>query len=313
MKPRARPGGARGRLGDIMEILLQLVVSGIALGMIYAVIAFGYQLTFATSGTLNFGQGEALMLGALVGLSLVGTIHGGPYLGYWLMIPVVVVFGALQGIFVEWIAVRPAIRIKSEFGWIMSTIALAIIFKNVAENIWGKDVLPFPSPLSSEPFTVLGANVQPMQVAVIIGALAIMFAVEIFNRKSIYGKAVVATANDRDAAGLMGINTGMVITFSYALSSATAAFAGALVAPLTLTSATMGASLGLKAFAVAIIGGLTSGMGAIVGGIILGIAETATGFYLSTGYKEVPGLVLLLLVLAVKPSGLFGKAAIKKV
>ncbi len=296
-----------------MEILLQLVVSGIALGMIYAVIAFGYQLTFATSGTLNFGQGEALMLGALVGLSLVGTIHGGPYLGYWLMIPIVVLFGALQGVFVEWIAVRPAIRIKSEFGWIMSTIALAIIFKNVAENIWGKDVLPFPSPLSSEPFTVLGANVQPMQVAVIVGALAIMFAVEIFNRKSIYGKAVVATANDRDAAGLMGINTGMVITFSYALSSATAAFAGALIAPLTLTSATMGASLGLKAFAVAIIGGLTSGMGAIVGGIILGIAETATGFYLSTGYKEVPGLVLLLLVLAVKPSGLFGKAAIKKV
>jgi branched-chain amino acid transport system permease protein len=288
-------------------------VSGIALGMIYAVIAFGYQLTFATSGTLNFGQGEALMLGALVGLSLVGTIHGGPYIGYWLMIPIVVVFGALQGMFVEWIAVRPALRIKSEFGWIMSTIALAIIFKNVAENIWGKDVLPFPSPLSSEPFTVLGANVQPMQVAVVIGALAIMVAVEIFNRKSIYGKAVVATANDRDAAGLMGINTGMVITFSYALSSATAAFAGALIAPLTLTSATMGASLGLKAFAVAIIGGLTSGMGAIVGGIILGIAETATGFYLSTGYKEVPGLVLLLLVLAVKPSGLFGRAAIKKV
>jgi branched-chain amino acid transport system permease protein len=298
---------------EIMEILLQLVISGIALGMIYAVIAFGYQLTFATSGTLNFGQGEALMLGALVGLSLVGTIHGGPHMSYWLMIPLVVLFGALQGMLVEWIGVRPAIRIKSEFGWIMSTIALAIIFKNVAENIWGKDVLPFPSPLSSEPFTVMGANVQPMQVLVILGALAIMAAVEIFNRKSIYGKAVVATSNDRDAAGLMGINTGMVITFSYALSSATAAFAGALVAPLTLTSATMGASLGLKAFAVAIIGGLTSGMGAIVGGLILGVAETAAGFYISTGYKDVPGLVLLLLVLAVKPSGLFGKAAIKKV
>jgi branched-chain amino acid transport system permease protein len=296
-----------------MEILLQLVVSGIALGMIYAVIAFGYQLTFATSGTLNFGQGEALMLGALVGLSLVGTIHGGPYISYWLMVPLVMLFGAVQGMFVEWIGVRPAIRIKSEFGWIMSTIALAIIFKNVAENIWGKDVLPFPSPISSEPFTFMGANIQPMQIAVIIGAVAIMLAVETFNRKSIYGKAVVATSNDRDAAGLMGINTGMVITFSYALSSATAAFAGALIAPLTLTSATMGASLGLKAFAVAIIGGLTSGVGAIVGGIILGIAETATGFYLSTGYKEVPGLVLLLLVLAVKPSGLFGKAAIKKV
>ena len=291
-----------------MEILLQLAVSGIALGMIYAVIAFGYQLTFATSGTLNFGQGEALMLGALVGLSLV--TNG---LNYWLMIPVVMVFGALQGAFVEWIGVRPAIKIKSEFGWIMSTIALAIIFKNVAENIWGKDDLTFPTPLTATPFTVLGANIQPMQIVVVIGAIAMMLAVEFFNRKSIYGKAVVATSNDRDAAGLMGINTSLVITFSYALSSATAAFAGVLVAPLTLTGSTMGTALGLKAFSVAIIGGLTSGMGVIVGGLIIGLSETLTGFYISTGYKEVPGLVLLLLVLALKPAGLFGKAAIKKV
>lgn len=296
-----------------MDIFLQLVFSGIAVGMIYAVIAFGYQLTFATSGTLNFGQAEALMLGALVGLSLVGNVHGGPYISYWLMVPIVLVFGALQGIFVERIGVRPAIKIKSEFGWIMSTIALGIIFKNMAENIWGRDDMSFPSPLSATPFQVLGANVQPMQILVVIGALAMMFAVELFNRKSIYGKAVVATANDRDAAGLMGINTGMVITFSYALSSATAAFAGILVAPLTLTGATMGAVLGLKAFAVAIIGGLNSGMGVVVGGLLLGISETLTGFYISTGYKEVPGLVLLLLVLAIKPAGLFGKTAIKKV
>jgi branched-chain amino acid transport system permease protein len=137
--------------------------------------------------------------------------------------------------------------------------------------------------------------------------------VEFFNRKTIYGKAVVATFNDRDAAKLMGINTGLVITFSYALSSMSASFAGVLIAPLTLTGATMGSVLGLKAFAVAIIGGLTSGMGIIVGGIILGIAETTTGFYISTGYKDVPGLVLLLFVLAVKPAGLFGKSAIKKV
>jgi len=296
-----------------MEILLQLIISGISLGMIYAVIAFGYQLTFATSGTLNFGQGEALMLGALVGLSLAGSVHGGPYLNYWLMIPLVMIFGGLQGMLVEWIGVRPAIKIKSEFGWIMSTIALAIIFNNVAENIWGKDDLTFPSPLSSTPIQIWGANVQPMQIVVVLGALAMMAAVEIFNRKSIYGKAVVATSNDRDAAGLMGINTSAVITFSYALSSATAAFAGVLIAPLTLTGATMGASLGLKAFAVAIIGGLTSGVGAIVGGLILGIAEELTGYYISSGYKEVPGLVLLLLVLAIKPAGLFGKIAIKKV
>jgi branched-chain amino acid transport system permease protein len=296
-----------------MQILLQLIFSGIALGMIYAVIAFGYQLTFATSGTLNFGQGESLMLGALVGLSLAGSVLGGPYMNYWIMIPIVMVFGLLQGAFVEFIGVRPAIKIKSEFGWIMSTIALAIIFKNVAENIWGKDDLRFPSPVPEAPLKFLGANVLPMELIIVFGALAMMLAVEVFNRKSIYGKAVVATSNDRDAAGLMGINTRLVITFSYALSSMTAAFAGVLVAPVTLTGATMGSVLGLKAFAVAIIGGLTSGVGVIVGGLILGIAETTTGFYISTGYKDVPGLVLLLLVLAVKPAGLFGKTAIKKV
>jgi branched-chain amino acid transport system permease protein len=125
----------------LMEILAQLIVSGIALGMIYAVIAFGYQLTFATSSTLNFGQGEALMLGALVGLTLVG------HMSYWLMIPLVLIFGALQGVFVERVAVLPALKIKSEFGWIMTTISLAIIFKNVAENVWGRDDIMFPSPL----------------------------------------------------------------------------------------------------------------------------------------------------------------------
>jgi branched-chain amino acid transport system permease protein len=297
-------------LGDFpMEILLQLIYSGISLGMIYAVIAFGYQLTFATSGTLNFGQGESLMLGAMVGLTLVDTLG----LNYWLMIPIVLVFGAIQGGLVELIGVRPAIKIKSEFGWIMSTIALGIIFKNVAENLWGRDDMKFPSPIDDDPIKFLGANVLPMEIVVVCGALAMMLLVELFNRKSIYGKAVVATSNDRDAAGLMGINTGLVITFSYALSSLTASFAGVLIAPLTLTGATMGAALGLKAFAVAIIGGLSSGMGIVVGGLILGIAETTTGFYISTGYKDVPGLILLLLVLAIKPSGLFGKTAIKKV
>ena len=290
-----------------MQTLTQLIVSGIAVGMIYGVIAFGYQLTFATSKTLNFGQGEALMLGALVGL----TVQS--YIGYWAMLPVALAFGLLQGAVVERLGVQQAIKIGSESGWIMSTIALGIIFSNLAENIWGRDDLKFPSPLSESPIDVGGVRVLPMELVIVVGAIALMLAVELFNRRSIFGKAVVATANDRGAAGLMGINTATVITFSYALSSMTAAFAGVLVAPVTLTGATMGAVLGLKAFAVAIIGGLNSGFGVVVGGLILGITETLTGFYISTGYKDVPGLVLLLLVLSFKPSGLFGKLTIKKV
>jgi len=290
-----------------MQIFLQLAVSGVALGMIYAVIAFGYQLTFSTSQTLNFGQGEALMLGALAGLTIAGQT------GYWAMIPLVLVFGALQGVVVERLGVAPAIRTRSEFGWIMSTIALGIIFRNTAENVWGKDDLKFPSPLPEQPLHVLGINILPMEILVVVGAIAIMLAVEFFNRRSIFGKAFVATSDDREAAGLMGIPAGVVITFSYALSSMTAAFAGVLVAPLTLTGASMGSVLGLKAFAVAIIGGLDSGLGVIVGGLLLGLAETTTGYYISTGYKDVPGLVLLLVVLAARPAGLFGKTTIRKV
>ena len=290
-----------------MAILLQLIASGVAVGMIYAAIAFGYQLTFATSKTLNFGQGEALALGALFGLTLV------PFIGYWLMIPLVLVFGFALGAVVERLGVRPAVKIKSEYGWIMATIALGIVFKNVAENIWGRDDLKFPSPLPETALQVGGVRILPMELLIVAGALLMMLAVEIFNRKSIWGKAVVATSNDIDAAGLMGINTQKVITLSYSISAMTAAFAGVLVAPVTLTGATMGSVLALKAFAVAIIGGLESGLGVIVGGLILGVAETLTGFYISTGYKDVPGLILLLVVLSIRPVGLFGKAVIKKV
>jgi branched-chain amino acid transport system permease protein len=299
-----------------MNILAQLIVSGVVVGMIYGVIAFGYQLTFATSKTLNFGQGEALMLGALVGLTTINFLIGqqiGTFAAYLLMLPVVLAFGLMQGAVVEFLGVRQAIRTKSEAGWIMATIALGIIFKNLAENIWGRDALRFPSPLPEAALSFSGVRIQPMEIAIVLGAVGLMIAVEVFNRRSIYGKAVVATANDRDAAGLMGINTRLVITFSYALSSMAAAFAGVLVAPITLTGATMGAVLGLKAFAVAIIGGLSSGVGVVVGGVILGVTENLTGYYISTGYKDVPGLVLLLLVLTFKPSGLFGSAAIKKV
>ncbi len=185
-----------------MQILTQLVFSGIAVGMIYGVIAFGYQLTFATSDTLNFGQGDALMLGALVGLTLVGL-----GVNYWVALPSSRVRrGAGRGR--RTLGVRQAIKIKSESGWIMATIALGIIFKNVAENVWGRDDLKFPSPLPESPMKFLGANVLPMELLIVFGALGMMLAVELFNRRSIYGKAVVATFNDRDAAGLMGINTG---------------------------------------------------------------------------------------------------------
>jgi branched-chain amino acid transport system permease protein len=290
----------------MLELLPQVVVSGVTLGMIYGLIAFGYQLTYVTSRTVNFGQGEALAVGALVGLSLT------PFLGYWAMIPVVIIVGGFYGLMVEKVAVRPVLKTDSE-GWILATIAVGIIMKNVSENIWGKEDLPFPSPLPATPIQFAGAFIMPMEILIVAGALLLMGLVEAFNRFTMYGRAFVATADDRDAAGLMGINTGLVVAGSFAMSCATAAYAGVLIGPVTLAGAGMGLVLALKGFAAAILGGLTSGLGAIVGGLIIGLAEQLTAFYISTGYKEVPGLVILLMLLALKPSGLFGKPIITKV
>ncbi len=290
----------------MFDLLPQVLVSGVSLGMIYGLIAFGYQLTYVTSRTVNFGQGEALAVGALVGLSLVS------FLGFWATIPAVIVFGGLYGLAVERVAIRPALQSKSE-GWILATIAVGIIVKNVSENIWGKEDVPFPSPLPQVPIQIGQAFVMPMEILIVVGALLLMLLVEGFNRFTLMGRAFVATADDRDAAGLMGIDTSKVIAGSYALSCAIAAYAGVLMAPVTLTGAGMGLVLALKGFAAGILGGLTSGLGAVVGGLIIGIAEAMTAFYISTGYKEVPGLVILLGALALKPEGLFGKVLARKV
>jgi len=255
---------------------------------------------------VNFGQGEALAVGALVGLSLVN------FLGFWATIPAVIVFGGIYGLAIERVAIRPALQTKSE-GWILATIAVGIIVKNVSENIWGKEDVPFPSPLSQVPIQIGQAFVMPMEILIVGGAILLMLLVEGFNRFTLMGRAFVATADDRDAAGLMGIDTAKVIAGSYALSCAIAAYAGVLMAPITLTGAGMGLVLALKGFAAGILGGLTSGLGAVVGGLIIGIAEAMTAFYVSTGYKEVPGLVILLVALALKPEGLFGKVLARKV
>jgi branched-chain amino acid transport system permease protein len=290
----------------MLDLLLQVLISGISLGTIYGLIALGYQLTFVTSRTVNFGQGEALATGALIGLTLV------PFVGFWAMIPLVIGFGGLYGLIVERVAVRTSLKLKSE-GWILATIAVGIIAKNVAQNIWGREDLPFPSPLPTAPVQVGTAFIMPVEIMIIVAAFILVSAIEAFNRFTILGRAFAATADDRDAAGLMGIDTGKVISVSFALSCATAAYAGVLIAPITLTGAEMGLVLALKGFAAAVLGGLTSGLGAIVGGLIIGLAEAMTAFYISTGYKEVPGLLILLAALALKPEGMLGKILPKKV
>lgn len=290
-----------------MEVILQMGVSGALMGLVYALIAYGFQLTFATSKSINFGQGELVMLSAFISLTF--TNIGFPY---WLMVPAGLLCGALLGLVVERLAVRLALEQKSE-GWILMTIILGLFSFSAAENIWGRDDHPFPTPISSDPMHFFGISVTAVELSVAIGVFAVMGMIELFKRKTLWGKAFEAVSADRDAAELMGISARRTIMLSYALSGMVAAMAGILVSPITTVGPTMASALILKAFAVAVVAGLDSGFGVVLIGLFLGALESLASFYIGSGWREAPGLILLILALAMKPNGVFGKASIRKV
>jgi len=289
------------------SFLIQMAVSGALMGLVYALIAYGFQLTYATSKSLNFGQGELVMVSSFVTLSLMGT--GLPYA---LVVVLGLLFGALLGLVVERTGVRLALEQKSE-GWILLTIIIGLFLFSFAENIWGRDDRPFPTPIPSDPIHLLGVDVTGLELSVLVGVLAIMALVEAFRRLTLLGKAFEAVSADRDAGELMGISATGTVMLSYALSGGVAALAGILVSPITTVGPTMASSLVLKAFSVAVVAGLDSGFGVVLVGLFLGALESLASFYVGSGWREAPGLVLLILALAVRPTGVFGKAVIRKV
>ncbi len=289
------------------SIIAQMAVSGALMGLVYALIAYGFQLTYATSKSINFGQGELVMVSAFASLTLIGW-----GLPYGLVLPLGLLFGAALGLAVERAGVRLALEQKSE-GWILLTIILGLFLISAAENVWGRDDRPFPTPISSEPIHLLGVDVTPVELSVAVGVLAVMGLVEVFKRQTLLGKAFEAVSADRDAGELMGISATRTVMLSYGLSGAVAALAGILVSPITTVGPTMASALVLKAFSVAVVAGLESGFGVVLVGMFLGALESLASFSLGSGWREAPGLVLLILALAVRPTGVFGKAVIRKV
>ena len=292
-----------------MEQFIQLLIGGIAQGMIYALVAFGYNITFSTAKTFNFSHGSFLMLGGVVGLILYMNNHV-PFLA---MILGVVLVGIIIGFILYKTAIEPSIKTKSNYAWILATLAFGIILKNMVQVFWSTDDFRFDSPLGNAPIKISGIGVLPQEILIIVVAVLILVSVESFKKYTIFGKAIVAVSEDKNTASLMGINQQFVILFSFLLSSIIACLAGVLVAPITLVGATMGTVLGVKAYAVSIIGGLESGYGVLVGGLIIGLSESFTARYISTGYKDAPGFLVLILVLLFLPAGIFGKMIIKKV
>ncbi len=287
--------------------LAQMAVGGGLMGMAYALVAYGFQLTYAAGKAVNFGQGELVMLGAFTGLFLIGI-----GLPYWAAVPVAMVAGAALGWFVERAAVRLALQQRNE-GWILLTIIVGLFGVSAAENIWGRDDKPFPVPWPEGALEFFGISVTWPELAIASGALGIMALVELAKRYTMLGIAVQAVSADPDAAELCGIRSKSAISLSWAVSGAAAAFAGTIIAPVTTVGPTMAAALTLKAFSVAVVAGLDSGFGLVLAGIALGSAENLSGFLLGSGWREAPGLILLIFALALRPQGIFGKKIIRKV
>ena len=287
---------------------LDVLFAGLATGSIFGLLALGYHVTFIVAGTVNFSQGASLMIGAVLLYEL--HVHAG--LSAWIAVPLVLLLCALLGWLVERVVVRPFSK-NGSVAWLLSTIAFGIIAENLVRLTFGKESRSLPSPLATEPLRVFGAGIYPIEIVIpIVGAL-IAAGLWWLSRRTLTGRALLAAAQNRDAATLQGINVTHLIVIAYIVSGVLAGVAGMLVAPKLNVSAGMGALFGLKAFAAAIIGGLASAPGCMIAGLGYGLTEAMIAAKLPSAYREIVGFSVLIAVLAIKPNGLFGRAAVNKV
>jgi len=288
--------------------LWQALVSGLSVGSVYALIAQGYYVTFITTGTLNFGQGEFLMMGALFGLTCYVTLG----LPYGLAAAGAVVLVGLMGVGLERVAIRPVLRHALSLSWVLSTVAVSIILKNAAVNLWGPEQIKFPSPFGDAVLRIGPAGIFPQELVIIVAATGTVLLVQVFLKRAVLGKALTAVAHNRNAAAVMGINVQRMIVLAFVISSGLAGLGGILIAPITFAWAYMGTVPGIKAFAAAIFGGLENPIGILVGGLVIGLLEQFFGI-VNSNLKEGITFLVILVILALRPTGLMGKKDIEKV
>jgi len=294
-------------VSTFLRILPQAIVSGVALGSVYALIAQGYYVTFTTTETVNFAQGEFLMVGALTSYTLM-VLSG---MNFLVALVVVIALMAVMGVVVERVAIRPLRQLLS-VGWILSTVGVSVILRQFAEIYWGREQKRVPSIFGDTPVFIGGTGIFPQEIFIILASLLTMAALLVFLKRSTFGKALQAVAFNPAAAGLMGINVRQMVVVAYIISSILAGIAGMLVAPIIFAHAEMGALLGLKAFAAAIIGGIENPIGILVVGIGLGIAEfIAAG--INASFRDAATFLILILLLAWRPQGLFRRVTAEKV
>jgi branched-chain amino acid transport system permease protein len=304
-----------------MEIF-QAIFSGLAMGSVYALVAFGFSITYTTTKTFNFGQGAFLALAGLIGVSAVVLFSRGTFLGLptpedvtwgsfvFALVASSIVLGIL-GYLLYMTAIKHFVGAHG-MSWVMSTIGFGILVQNLALLIWGPAPIAMGSPLGSDVLHVFGAGIRPQEILVFCVTLALMAAFDWALHSTKMGKAVRAVAFSKSTASLMGINANAVAIGVFVLSSALAAVAGVMIAPITTASVFIGTLLSLKAFSAAILGGLDNPRGCIFGGFLIGLLESLIGLWYSN-LREIAVFGLIIIVLYFRPAGLLGKQQIEKV
>lgn len=284
------------------SLALQAIVSGLAAGSVYGLIGVGLSLGYRTTGVINFAHGDLVALGAY--LSYTAWSAGVPLV-------LAIVIGAIgTGIgigVVERIALRPLYKHGAVYA-IMSTIGLSVVIQSAIQLIWGPVALVLPRVVSGVAFTVAGLRIAPSQIATFVIALLLIFGLVMLLNRSKVGRGMQTVARDREVAALLGISASRLFFLAFALSGVLAAIAGALVGPEQGLSPTMGLSLGVAGFASAAIGGLGNPLGALLGGMVLAVSENLAVLYLTLDYKAGVAYAILVVVLLVRPQGLFGES-----
>ena len=289
--------------------LAQFVGSGLTRGSIYALAGMGLAIIYNASNIINFAQGEFVMLGGMLTAFLFATTG---LLPLWLAVPLAIIASTLVGVAVYRFAIEPA-RQASLATLIIITIGTSVLIRGIVEVTLGKREFVFPAFSGETSVQVLGASVASQSLWV-LGALAIVAALLWwFFEKTLFGKAMRATAQSSLAAQLVGVETRHVLLVSFGLAAALGALAGILITPITLTRYDVGIMLGLKGFAATMLGGLGNPFGALAGGLVLGLVEALAGGYVSSGYQDAVAFLIILVVLMIRPAGLFGRVAVDRV
>ena len=293
-----------------MIFFLQLLFAGISQGAIYALIAYGFNVTFWTLKVVNFAHGSCLMIAVM--LTLTAYKLGMPL---WLaMLCGIAATGIMVGV-LERIAVRPVLHRGNGMGWVVSTLGAGIVLQALATLIWGTQAMAFPSFLfgPTDYVPLFGVQLSLQLVLVVVTALVVMLGLEAVVRFTMWGKVLRATAYDPDSARLRGIPVQRVITTSFVVSGALAGLAGVLIAPISGIDPAFGLNLMIKGFVAAVVGGLGSSLGAMVGGLVVGVVELFVGGYVSSAWRNGVVFALLLAVLMFRPWGFLGHKAVVKV